>query len=500
MRPLTLSILSGILWAAVMFTPQRVDPLPSDDRGECTTAVIRGSATANGRPLLWKNRDVSYPDQEIIHFRASPYSFVSIITAGDTTQAWGGVNETGFAVEDATNLNTSDQVAGPDDDGIIIKLALTRCRTVADFQAILDSTQVPGHTQPAIFGVIDSAGGAAIFETFAHSYVRYNASDSAAAPLGVLVRSNYSYAGSATGRVGVYRHDRAKLLIENAVQGDTLTAKYVCRTVARDLRTTNTFDPYPLPYEGQQGGLPRGWISTAGAICRRLSVSGLVVEGVLATESARLSTMWAFPMAVQYGVPVPFWEISGITPPQVNGDSVAPLCSEGLRLRTMAQHFAGFRDTLDTYILVDGHGGGVHLTTFPLEDRIFHIADSAVADWRELEEPDSLRMTALTFALAQMAYDTMRAWPGPGDLYVPPRAVPDLTLRWVPGLGLRLRWSPVTQDTLGAEITPAGYSIWRYRQWTSARDSVGFTSGRMFVVPEYPGDSTAIYEVKAIRE
>ncbi|MCX6600002.1 MAG: hypothetical protein NT025_00340 [bacterium] len=500
MRTETPIILSMFLWAAVMFTPQHVDPLPGDDRGECTTAVIRGSATANGRPLLWKNRDVSYPDQEIVHFRATPYSFVSIITAGDTTQAWGGVNETGFAIEDATNLNTSDQVAGPDDDGIIIKLALTRCRTVADFQTILDSTQVPGHTQPAIFGVIDSAGGAAIFETFAHSYVRYNASDSAAAPLGVLVRSNYSYAGSATGRVGVYRHDRAKLLIENAVQGDTLTAKYLCRTVARDLRTTNSFDPYPLPYEGQQGGLPRGWISTAGAICRRLSVSGLVIEGVLTTESARLSTMWAFPMAVQYGVPVPFWEISGVTPVQVNGDSVAPLCSEGLRIRTMAQHFAGFRDTLDTYILVDGRGGGVHLTTFPLEDRIFARGDSALAVWRAAGQPDSAAMTTMTFALAHMAYDTMRLWPGPGDLYVPPRAVQNLTLYWVPGLGLRLRWSPVTQDTLGAQITPAGYTIWRYRRWSSARDSLGFTSGRMFVVPEYPGDSTAIYEVRAIRE
>jgi hypothetical protein len=381
-----------------------------------------------------------------------------------------------------------------------MKLALSRCRTVADFQAILDSTQVPGHTCPANFGVIDSAGGAAIFETFAHSYIRYNASDSVAAPLGALVRSNFSYAGSATGRVGVYRHDRAKLLIENAVQGDTLTAKYLCRTVARDLRTTNSFDPYPLPYEGQQGGLPRGWISTSGAICRRLSVSGLVVEGVLPGESAQLSTLWTFPMAVQYGVAVPFWEISGITPPEVNGDSIAPLCSEGLRIKTMAQHFAGFRDTVDTYILVDGHGGGVHLTTFPLEDQIFEIADSAIADWRLLERPDSLRMTVLTFALARMAYDTMRTWPGPGDLYVPPRAVQNLTLYWVPGSGLRLRWSPVTQDTLGAQITPAGYSIWRYRTWTSARDSVGFTNGRTYIVPEYPGDSTATYEVRAIRE
>jgi hypothetical protein len=499
MHTFTRIILSGLLWAAVLFSPRHGERLPGEDRGECTTAVIAGSATANGRPLLWKNRDVSYPDQEILHFRASPYSFVSIITAGDTTQAWGGVNEAGFAIEDADNLNTNG-VPGPVDDGIIIKLALTRCRTVADFQTILDSTRVPGHTQPAIFGVIDSAGGAAIFETFAHGYERYDASDIEAAPLGVLVRSNYSYAGNTSGRIGVYRHDRAKLLIENAVQGDALTAKYLCRTVARDLRTTNTFDPYPLPYEGQQGGLPRGWISTYGAIFRRLNVSGLVVEGVLPGESPRLSTLWAFPMVVQYGVAIPFWEISGITPPQVNGDSVAPLCSEGLRIRTMAQHFAGFRDTLDTYILVDGHGGGVHLTTFPLEDRIFARADSALTVWRAAGQPDSAGMTSLTFALAQMAYDTMRAWPGPGDLYAPPRAVCDLTLTWMPGLGLRLRWSPVTQDTLGAEITPLGYSIWRYRTWSGARDSLGFTNGTTFIAPEFPGDSTAIYEVRAIRD
>lgn len=450
--------------------------------------------------MIWKNRDVSYPDQEIMHFRAQPYSFVSIFTAGDTTQAWGGVNEVGFAIEDATNLNTSDYITGPDDDGKIIKLALTRCRTVADFQTILDSTQVPGHSCPAIFGVIDTAGGTAIFETFAHSYIRYNASDSAAAPLGVLVRSNYSYAGNTSGRVGVYRHDRAKFLIERAVQGDSLTARYICRTVARDLRTTTSFDPYPLPYEGQQGGLPRGWISTSGAICRRISVSGLVVEGVLPGEYTAFSTLWAFPMAVQYGVAIPFWEISGITPPEVNGDSTAPLSDEGLRIKTLAQHFNGFRDTLDTYVLVDDHGGGVHLTTFPLEDQIFDIADSAMADWRELEWPDSTRMTALTFALAHMAYDTMHAWPGPGDLWVPPKAVRNLTLYWVPNLGLRLRWSAVRQDTLGVPITPSGYTIWRYRNMLSARDSLGFTTGTSYIVPEFPGDSSAIYEVRTVRE
>jgi hypothetical protein len=495
MRILAPTILSGLLWAAVIFLPPRV-ALSPDDRGECTTAVMAGSATASGRPMIWKNRDVSYPNQEIYHFNSQPYSFVSIISAGDTTQAWGGVNEAGFAIEDATNLNTADNVPGADDDGKIIKLALTRCRTVADFQAILDSTQVPGHTQPAIFGVIDTAGGAAIFETFTHSYLRYNAADSA---LGVLVRANYSYAGNTSGRIGIYRHDRAKMFIENAVRGDSLTAKYICRTVARDLRISNTFDPYPLPYEGQQSGLPYGWISTNGAICRRLSVSGLVVEGVLPGEPVAFSTLWAFPMAVQYGVPIPFWEISHTTPPEVNTDSTAPLCNEGLRIKTLAQHFNGFRDTLDTYVLVDGHGGGVHLTTFPLEDRIFMITDSAMFDWRAQDDPDSAQMTALTFALAHMAYDTMRAWPGPGDLWVTPKAVHNLTLYWVPNVGLRLRWSAVTQDTLNVPITPSGYTIWRYRNRLTVRDSVGFATGTSYIVPEYPGDLSAYYEVTAVR-
>lgn len=469
------------------------------DSGGCTTAVIAGSATANGRPMIWKNRDVSHANQAVVHMTGNPYSYVTIITAGDTTQAWGGVNDVGFAIEDATNLNTADNVIGPDDDGKIIKLALQRCRTVADFQTILDSTQVPGHTQPASFGVIDAHGGAALFETFAHSYIRYDASDTADAPYGVLVRANYSYAGNQIGRVGVYRHDRAKMFMENAVRGDSLTAKLIFRTVARDLRTTDAFDPYPLPYQGQQGSLPRGWISVSGAVCRRLTVSGIVVEGVMPGENPRLSTAWICPMPVVAGTAIPFWEISHTTPFEVRGDTTAPLCDEGWRIKNMTQHAPGFRDTLDTNVLVDGHGGGIFLTTFPLEDLIFSRGDSTLAMWRAAGMPDSMASVQLSAELSRMAYDTIRAWPGPGDLWVNPKAVHDLTLWSVQNIGLRLRWSAVTQDTLGNPITPAGYTIWRQRRWTSARDSLGFTTGTSFVVPEYPGDSSAVYEVRAVR-
>jgi len=448
--------------------------------------------------MLWKNRDVSLPEQEIVYFAGEPYSFVSIVTAGDTTQAWGGVNSVGFMIEDATNLNTADTVAGAEDDGTILKLALRTCSTVSQFQSILDSTSVVGHTQPAIFGVIDAQGGASVFETFAHNYVRYDAADTNDAPHGFLVRSNFSYAGSTSGRIGVWRHDRAKELIEAAAEGDSLNVHYVCRTVARDLRTNAVFNPYPLPYEGQQGGLPWGWISTYGAVCRRLSVSGCVIEGILPGEDPLLSTMFAFPMAVQYGVAIPFWVLAGDTPPEVNGDSTAPLCDEGLRIKTLGQHTPGFIDTLDTYILVDGHGGGVHVMTFPLEDSILARTDSALAVWRT-SAADSADMVVLEAELATMAFDVISVWPGPGDLWVPPRAVTTLSLYWVPDLGLRLRWNAVTEDTLGLQITPSGYTVWRQSLLSEQPDSLAFTTATSYVIEGLPADSLGFFEVRAVR-
>lgn len=195
---------TGIIWRHVVTDQAIPRPETPCDWGGCTTAVISESATASGRPLLWKNRDVLQPHQEIVYFNDGQFDYITIANASDSTQAWGGVNSAGFAIEDANNRNTSDTVQGPDDDGRICKLALQTCQTVDDFQAILDSTSVVGHTRPAIFGVIDAEGGAAMFETFPYSYVRYDADDPEDAPDGVLVRSNYSYAGDSTGWHGAY--------------------------------------------------------------------------------------------------------------------------------------------------------------------------------------------------------------------------------------------------------------------------------------------------------
>ncbi len=463
----------------------------------CTTAVISGSATASGRPMLWKNRDRSVPDQEIVYFNDGLYPYVTITNAGDSTQAWGGANTTGFAIEDANNWNTLDP-DGPNDDGWIIKLALQTCVTVDDFQDILDSTSIDGHTEPANFGVIDAFGGASMFETFQYGYIRYDADDPEDAPDGIIVRANWSYAGSVSGRLGVYRHNRSKEWIEGAVEGDSLDLQFMLQTVMRDVRRNSSFNPYPLPTQDQYGNLPDGWISTYGATCRRLSVSALVVEGILPGEDPLLTTCWYIPMAVQYGVAIPFWVAAGLTTGKVNGDSTAPLSDEGLRIKALAQHAEGFHDTLDTYLLYDGLGGGIHTTTFPLENYVIQRTNDSLDSWRSQGIVPAASMGSLTSELADSVYSVLSEWPRPGDSMLPPKEIEDLTVTLVEGSGLVLNWSAVTENTHDLPLQNVEYSIWHYTDFPDAGVGIFLDqiTGTDFIIPENDILNRAFFEVR----
>ena len=70
----------------------------------CTIGVAAGSATADGRPLLWKTRDggESKFNNAIVYVNHKKYNFIRVINAGDWfSLAWMGVNEKGFAILDS---------------------------------------------------------------------------------------------------------------------------------------------------------------------------------------------------------------------------------------------------------------------------------------------------------------------------------------------------------------------------------------------------------------
>ena len=63
----------------------------------CTSAIVSGRLTANGRPLLWKNRDTGDQNNRVERIKAHDglYEFVALFDARDTkdSAAWLGFNE-----------------------------------------------------------------------------------------------------------------------------------------------------------------------------------------------------------------------------------------------------------------------------------------------------------------------------------------------------------------------------------------------------------------------
>ncbi len=81
----------------------------------CTTAVISGKVTADGRPLLWKNRDTSNIHNEVALFTAGPLRAIAVVNAGSRKSAWMGMNEAGFCIENSLSkdLATKDKKTAP---------------------------------------------------------------------------------------------------------------------------------------------------------------------------------------------------------------------------------------------------------------------------------------------------------------------------------------------------------------------------------------------------
>lgn len=134
----------------------------------CTSAIVGGHLTPDGRPLLWKHRDTGTEHNFVARVAAhSPgeADFVALFNAGDTLlrEAWIGVNSHGFAVMNTASYNLAPDTASYRDmEGVIMARALKSCRTVADFAILLDSLPKPLGVQ-ANFGVIDSLGNGCIF-------------------------------------------------------------------------------------------------------------------------------------------------------------------------------------------------------------------------------------------------------------------------------------------------------------------------------------------------
>jgi hypothetical protein len=290
------------------------EPEAADE--ECTIGVAAGRATADGRPLLWKNRDAHKPDNVVQPLADGKIPYFALCDAGDVKAVWGGMNTAGFAIVNSVSRDLpqgSDK--GPGNGGFM-KLALQTCASVAEFEALLQATNDDGRRTRANFAVIDARGGAALFEAGHKTFTRFDADQSDA---GVLVRTNF--ATTADGGRGKERHARAEVILK-APAAKVLTPRFLLQQLLRDVQA---------PPSAQAG--ERGRLDARETICRQTTVAALVLHGVGNGDDPKWATMWVVLGHPLFQVAMPLFPAAGAVPMAVAGDPKSSLCDLSRRLR-----------------------------------------------------------------------------------------------------------------------------------------------------------------------
>lgn len=263
----------------------------------CTSAIVSGELTQDGRPILWKHRDTGQLDNKVERIaREGEIPYVALFNSVDTLcrEAWIGMNERGFAIMNTASYNLkNDTVSSMDHEGEVMSLALGCCRTVADFESLLKKMPKPLGVE-ANFGVIDAEGGAAYFETDNWSFRRYDVSDSGE---GYLIRTNYSKSGREMEGYGYVRESNAEKLLAPYVASKSVTPAVFTEVLSR------SFYHSLIGKDFAQDSAE--WVVDNDFIPRYSSSASVAIVGAAGKSHLKDMTMWTVLGYPPCGVVVP---------------------------------------------------------------------------------------------------------------------------------------------------------------------------------------------------
>lgn len=328
----------------------------------CTTAIIAGRASKDGRPLLYKQRDTGFLDNKVMIFEDGLYKYIGIVNADDKEgkEVWGGHNQVGFAIMNSAsyNLNPETKEEKPEREGIIMKLALQKCKTLKDFETLLDTLPKPMFLS-ANFGVIDAKGGAAYYETGDYGYTKFDVNQTKE---GYLIRTNYSYSGDRDRDLGLSRDIRATALFHELHVQNDLSHIAIHQKVSRNLHhgitNVNLYDEIPKNKDTPH------FVPFRDYIPRYSTSSSIIVQGVSKLQAPSLTTMWTILGSPLTTVTIPLLITPDNVLPQIvqtNETGKAPICTWGLQLKENLFPItkAEGKDYLDLSQLITQQGNGI---------------------------------------------------------------------------------------------------------------------------------------------
>ena len=309
--------------------------LPSD---ACTSAIFTGKATPDGRPLLWKHRDTGELNNRIEFFPAGngrKYGFIGLVNSPvKDGEVWTGTNEAGFSIMNTASYNLQGESADVEDqEGSVMYRALGSCRTLGDFEKMLDKMKRPLGVE-ANFGVIDAEGGAAYYEVNNTSWTKIDVNDPKVAPEGFLVYTNHSYTGRKDKGMGYVRYNTANEIFHKAwIQGVEITPQWIFNNLSRSYY--NSLLGIDLNKNPELA--PEGWFVDQDFIPRRSTSASIVVKGVKKGENPDLTVMWTILGYPPCGIAVPLFAAAGKDQPsymlkRADSDNCV-MCDEALERR-----------------------------------------------------------------------------------------------------------------------------------------------------------------------
>lgn len=397
------------------FCSDKLAFIPPPILGECTIGVFSGSSTVDGRPMLWKNRDVTNAVQKFCYFQPSQdvdrpaYGFLGNVYSADTTRVYMGVNDVGFAIINSNSYNLGDSLADGLDDGDLMRMALERCQTLQDFEALLDLTAEKGRKDCWNIGVFDALGQVALYECSNFGYVKFDANNPEHARNGIILRATFGLSGGAN-RVGIARYKRVNRLVHERDNEGLLDAEFVLQILSRDLANPMA-DPYPLPYTGVQNGKPEGFIlSQMVTINRFISRSCMVIRGTKPGEDPSFSTSYCTIGPPVISVAYPLWVRAREVPAALNFGIEVPMFA--LTNSHRAQLYPSPKASVyaNSLYLVNLDGGGLYSYTLPLEKQALEMADEYVDDWNS-ELPSSEEVAEAQAIISRIVFEAYQEIP-----------------------------------------------------------------------------------------
>ncbi len=353
--------------------------------GACTIGVANGNATTDNRPLLWKNRDSTQAQQQLMYVQGQKYSYIGIASLGGNLdgEIYMGLNSAGLALGNSV-VKIED---APTDNYKIQTHILTNFDSMGQIRNYLQSEIRAGKCNGSgCFPFIDAKGNAVIFEVNRADWlIEYDTMDPDRVSQNVadfVVRANefHKQSDGTDNRSILGRYRAALVNMSGLINAKQLSG----------LTLLQGNDGSSKGFEFARYGPGRNWDAIARDDTpqeRWPTLSMIAVHGVKPGEDPALTTMWTMLGPPNYCIAVPTWvKVSDI-----------PKCLSSGDMYDRAKSLHDKKNEADTQASI-----------FPAEAHIYNlVANTLLPYWREFGVASIAEMTRIEHQIANDAYSLL---------------------------------------------------------------------------------------------